>query len=623
MADSPDEQEALQSRLHHLEAEIVKIRRQLDQPKSPPALPGSTPPPLPPVNEGGSASISPAETPDSLPVRPSQPLEWKPELWIGRLGVGLLILGVIFLFQFAAEQGWFGPWFRVGLGAVLGGVLFTAGLRMESAQRWYRQLLFGASIAIWYLSVFAAGGMYQLVPAGLALLLILIVAVVAFLLAVREQSGTIGCLATVGGLISPLVLLDGTSITAMELLYMLIIADMAMLVYCRRGGSLQVLLVFLLGGLILVEAGEGNGTTGARIFIQVSWLLWGLSILLSAWWRSQFLRTGKFPVGLPWLCPESPQTSDRSALVTSLTLILLPLIWFIATSGLWNLPKPQAGWLALVVALAAFTGRRHLLTGSSRSGYRGTLSDIFLFHSLLFGLGAVVMILDGSPQLLCVALIGCGMIQWGIVNRSGWFRALGNFLFSSSLVWALIRVAEASGGFDYKLGGSVQCWVDFLVILMAIGQSALPTRRTEGIVYWMFGMPLLLLWIMGLVSEYEYSSPVVTLLWAGVMVACLLGGLVFRRRLWSGTSVLLLFVVLFKLFFIDLANVEAAWRVALFLFLGLVFMGVSYLISRLRQQREGDDENDSSKRPPALPVDTSDSSALDKSQIDEKIDTPS
>src|SRR5918994_7422222 len=38
------------------------------------------------------------------------------EWWLNKLGIGLLLFGVAFLFIYSVERGWIGPWTRVGFG---------------------------------------------------------------------------------------------------------------------------------------------------------------------------------------------------------------------------------------------------------------------------------------------------------------------------------------------------------------------------------------------------------------------------------------------------------------------------------------------------------------------------
>ncbi|MEM6885303.1 MAG: DUF2339 domain-containing protein [Verrucomicrobiota bacterium] len=615
MTTPQEDREVLKRRLESLESEISSIRDQL---KHTEGTTSQVPPPLP-------DSIVPVKTQEAVLESPTPPplprsFQWKPEVWMGRIGICLLIFGLLFLFQHAVDEGWLGHWFRVSLGFILGAVLFLGALRTGSPQKWFRQLLFGGALATWYLTLYTASQIYGLVPGGLALIAALSFAVLAYFLSLRERSGTIAILATLGGMLSPLFLLEGTEISAVELLITIILSAMALSYYSCRGGSLQVLLVFLLGGVILVEAGEGPGSTGARFFIQVVWLLWGILLLAATFLRNHYMQTESFPARLRFLQPDQKLKKDSSEILALLMASLMPLILFLATSGIWNLPKPQAGWIALLLAAVAFVARQKLITARAREGFQSQLMDLLLFHSLLFGLAAIIMIMDGSLQLFCVSGIGFVMLQWSLRNRSKWFRALGNLLYAASLFWVAIRLNDAADGINYSLGLSIACWVDFLVIALSMIQCVLSWRKTEATIYWIFGMPMLLLWLNALVSGQEYAGPVLTMLWSGVALSLLTAGSIKNRRLWNVTGVILLLVVMFKLFLFDLANVDAVWRVSLFLLLGSVFLLTSYFISKIRsnQSRPGKRETvQKAVEPPKLP--SSPSSDLEKPQEEGKM----
>jgi uncharacterized membrane protein len=642
-ANSEDPQ-VLKKRLHDLEREVAEIQGQLNSlnPESPPAS-AATPPPIPDVARQGTKSGSSNNSPGSSPAAETLPQpaarKFQPEVWVARLGIGLLLLGVLFLFQYALDQDWLGPWLRVGFGVVLGFGLLIVGIRLESAHDWFKHLLLGGALATWYVTVYASNRIYELIPGSLALTVVLFLACIAYLFSLREQSAAIAGMATAGGLLSPLLLIEGASVSAEELLFLLILSTAAMVYYCRRGGTAQPILVFILGGLILVEAGEGNGSLGARIFIQMSWLGWGGLLLSAAWWRQKLLShatrkddtDSKSVQRFGWLAPEkfpandkrNDPATDSSHWVYASAMGVLPLVWFIATSGIWNLPKQQGGWLALVLAISAYAGRMALLQHQrneeknvkSAVTESTSLLGILLFHSVLFGLAAVIMILDGSPQLFVISLVGWTLIEWSIRTRYVWFRLLGNILFSGALFWTLIRVVDAIDAALYPQVATVQCWVNFWVIALAVGQSALSRRKGEALIYWFPGISLLLLWMAGVVSGYENGGPVLTLLWSVVMVVCLVAGLTRKRALWNATSVALLLLVLGKLFIVDLASVESFWRVLLFLLLGLILLVASYLIASNRKKTEPPSK---SENPPELPPLVP--SGLDKPPQREKID---
>jgi uncharacterized membrane protein len=52
---------------------------------------------------------------------------WKSEFLLNKIGIGLLLLGIVFMFKFSIDQGWITPALRVVFGLVLGTGLLFAG----------------------------------------------------------------------------------------------------------------------------------------------------------------------------------------------------------------------------------------------------------------------------------------------------------------------------------------------------------------------------------------------------------------------------------------------------------------------------------------------------------------
>ena len=67
------------------------------------------------------------------------------EYWLNKIGIGLLLLGVVFLFKYSIDQGWITPAVRVGFGLAIGIILLAVGLRLHSSRRHFSQVLLGAA----------------------------------------------------------------------------------------------------------------------------------------------------------------------------------------------------------------------------------------------------------------------------------------------------------------------------------------------------------------------------------------------------------------------------------------------------------------------------------------------
>ena len=147
---------SLQDRVEQLERAVETLQRRVQSADG--AGRGETPKP-----SSRSPGPEPAPQPTKQPPRHTG-IIWRSETWLKIVGIGLLLLGVAFLFKFSVDQGWITEPVRVGFAVAIGIVLFVAGLRIHDDRRAFSQVLLGGSIATFYIAGFAAFQLYALVP---------------------------------------------------------------------------------------------------------------------------------------------------------------------------------------------------------------------------------------------------------------------------------------------------------------------------------------------------------------------------------------------------------------------------------------------------------------------------
>ena len=115
------------------------ISREVRGPAAPPeALREPAPDPLPKPPE----PIPPAWESSSL-----SDIIGESESWLGRIGIGLLLFALVFLFKYAIDSGWLIPSVRVGFGLALGIGLIVAAVRIHPRRRPFAQIPFGGGMA--------------------------------------------------------------------------------------------------------------------------------------------------------------------------------------------------------------------------------------------------------------------------------------------------------------------------------------------------------------------------------------------------------------------------------------------------------------------------------------------
>jgi len=241
------------------------IDRSLDQvsrePVSPPALP--------------EAQAVPATS--QLPATASRPrfdLIRDGEFWLNRIGIGLLLLGVAFLFNYSVDQGWLTPPVRVWFGLLLGCLLLVTGLGVQGPRRPFSQVLLGGSIATWYITSFAAFQLYALVSYGVAFGLMTLVTLLAFGLSVRQQKAVLSVIGIAGGLGTPFLLDTGQGSLVELVVYTCLILGGTSAIYWFQGWR-SLLWTAFIGGWLIFGIAYSEGISGWGRWVLQSGILFG------------------------------------------------------------------------------------------------------------------------------------------------------------------------------------------------------------------------------------------------------------------------------------------------------------------------------------------------------------
>src|SRR5687767_831083 len=148
-----------ESRLARIEASIAGLERSVNTLIAERS-------PHPPRQRAAEQPHSPSTRQFVAPEIHSTSRSWlasrSPEWWLSRVGIGFVVLAVLLLYGYAVDRGWLTPPVRVVLGAIVGALLLAAGIRVtsraetdEKADLGFRELLFGAALAIWYVTAYA------------------------------------------------------------------------------------------------------------------------------------------------------------------------------------------------------------------------------------------------------------------------------------------------------------------------------------------------------------------------------------------------------------------------------------------------------------------------------------
>lgn len=591
-ASDDDRLDDLEARLDRLERTVDDLRSAVealsdDGTMTPGAASADEAPPDAP-NSAPESPSSPATAPSSSPSplrdrlqRHASTLGLRSEDWISYVGVGLLLFGLAFLFEYSIDQGWLTPTVRVGFGALLGSLLLLGGARRAPDRPLLQQILFGGSSATFYGTIFAAHQLYGLVSYPPAFGSMVFVTVATIALAVQTDHASTAFIGIAGGLSTPFLLSHDAGSGAGLALYTCLVLAGACAIYLYRGWRSLVYLATAGGWLVLMgppvnatlSGHSPNDAWGIQGGLVGAWLLLGSTPVLRAYLRKT--RPSHWPaLSLPawsWLGrllgrnPIGPVTAS-------------PLLAFVASRLLWP-GAPDHTWA--VVAGVGALGYGVLYVALQRLSVSHYAPVHGLVAAVLLTYGASTLL--GGPSLLAAwAVEAVLLLQIGRRLDDRLLRLAGHTLFVGVGLWMVERLAAPVPD-DRTPLLSVPALLELGVLGTGLGAARLSATAWGRRGYRGGVLAGWLSWTLHELGHLPDGQAYVSIVWGGTAAALLLGGTWTRHPLLQKTGLVVLALFVGKLFFVDLAALSALGRIALFLGVGGGFLLISYLLPGLGQ----------------------------------------
>ena len=156
-------------------------------PAGTPLYPPSTPPP-------------PAETPQW--IKNLTDIEWL----TSRIGISLLLIGIITSFFWLNEKTWVTDTMRLTAGYTVGASLLGLGTWLSSRRAEFGQLLAGGGIATFYITTFVGHFYLEVIPSAPTLIIVLAITAVSYGIATWKRQPVFAYIGLIFGLIAPLTL---------------------------------------------------------------------------------------------------------------------------------------------------------------------------------------------------------------------------------------------------------------------------------------------------------------------------------------------------------------------------------------------------------------------------------
>ena len=519
------------------------------------------------------------------------------EWWLNKVGIGLLLFGAAFLFKFSVDQNWITPGVRVGIGLGLGALLVLLGLRVYADRRAFSQVLLGGGIGVFYITGYAAFQLYALVPYAGAFAFMVSVTLLALSLSLRQTGSALAVIGTAGGLGTPFILYTGAGSVGGLVMYTCLILAGACAIYTYRGWTSLLLtafagtwMVFLIGYSDLLywnDAASSQDRLAMQIGVAFAWVaLWtsasGREVL-----RTREPRRWHRPEPRALMRTLFAEHVLRSGVPAHLVSAATPLValWF--TELVWDLDGVALGCISLGAA-ALYAGVALLVR---RADNGGRVHHAQALSALSLVTLALVLLLDGSLLLVVLALESAVLHHLSRRISDCVLSAGAHALSVWVVAWLFLRLLD--GALALRLGygdASSAGWIPFFslgslaelagIALVLAASLAMSPPRVVG-VYRLAAHAALLAWLWQELSSLPNGDAYTTITWglyaAGLLVAGLRTDGSPLIRAGMGT----LFVVVGKLFLVDLAGVEAVWRILLFLGFGGLFLVLSYYLQHL------------------------------------------
>jgi len=512
------------------------------------------------------------------------------ENWLYWLGVFLLLLGVLFLFNYSVEQGWLIPPIRSAFGLVIGSALFWLGYSKLAGQT-IRQFLMGAGISTFYITGFATFQLYSFISYPIAFSFMIAVTVLSFGTSIRQNSSTLALIGTLGGLSTPFMLYENDGSLLMLMIYSCIIMTGAAAIYQFKEWGALLWSKFIGGSLVLLVALVTSVLDVTDPLFVDRWILQSSLIYM---------------LGLVWLLPvvkelkngpvdghiddEKTQVTDKKRVkenphIQALAL-LIPVLAVQFTHGVWSLSDVNLGFLA--IAGSAITAS--FCFPLKRAGFRD-LSATHLFGALVLFTQAMFLFFDGN-MLLVVIILETLALRYAATRFRGRILSLGSHLLV--LIAWLLMAGETIFSFEDRTPILNMQAMSELLVLVSTGLIIpiyLKRSKTVGF-YQLIAHIGMLAWLAKELTPLDNSQMLTSVAWGIYAVMVLVAGFWLKRPKLRGVGMATILVVVGKLFFVDLSQTSALLRIPLFMGFGAMLLLIGYMLQKYWSDDEDHDSGD-------------------------------
>jgi len=606
MAELHDDLHALRIVVSELAARVQRLEQRADlgaQPRTegpvvasaPTGIQSAVPSPLPPIPSIPPRAAAPPPVFASASSRESSSEELEGtigKLWLNRIGISAILIGVSYFIKYAFDNGWIGPSGKIVLGLLggIGVVLWSERFR-QKGYAGFSYSLKAVGIGTMYLSLWGAFQVYHLIPSAAAFVAMIVVTGSTIALALSQNAEILAAFAMVGGFSTPILLSSGQNHEVVLFCYVALL-DAAILAMVAFKPWRRLLVGSFIGTIILYVGWFAEYYTQEQRALTVFFTLVFAAIFAA----------------IPLL---TPLTTSRWFAGFSVSLILLPLLnaalLFGSLFAMYSDEKTTLTWYALALAAA------YLLLSSQFKRRVGSDPEIVRTINLVHIAIAIAFITIAIPLKLNAHWITIGwLIESAVLlfvavrTRAGFLRVFAACTLSLGIVRLLVF-----DNFDVQtlffnarfatylvaiaiLGGIVAAGARyasedemFFVRCAGVALNALALTALTLEAYDYFGRQMRLAYHLFRPSVYEQVSSLelaqrfsYSAIWLAYGVGLMIFGFWRRSAFVRWQALVLMAVTIVKVFVFDVSELQQGYRILSFIGLGAVLMGISFAYHR-------------------------------------------
>ncbi|HVO81729.1 MAG TPA: DUF2339 domain-containing protein [Terriglobales bacterium] len=602
MSNPPDELQALRAEIAALAARIYRLEQTAGVAAplrpvaaAPPYEAKPASPPSSPSSPQAEAAAPPLKVPSfaTAPEHESEEFESKiGKLWLNRIGIFAILIGVSYFIKYAFDNGWIGPTGRVALGilAGIGLVLWSERFRSKGYVV-FSYSLKAVGIGTLYLSLWGAFQVYHLVPSGAAFAAMVVVTASTMAMALSSDAEILAAFAMIGGFSTPILL--------------------------STGQNHEIVLFSYVGLLDLAILGMVTFKPWRRLLVGS---FAGTAILYVGWFADYYtleqrartvLFAGLFAAifaAIPLLTPLAKSRWHRGF---SVTLTLLPLLnaaaLFLALFAMYDNERVTLTWYALGLAAV------YLVLSGQLKRRAGSDQDVVKVVNLLHIAIAIAFITIAVPLKLSAHWITIGWLIESAVLLFVAVRTRADFLRYFAVVTLSLGIVRLLF-FDSFEVQTLLFNARFATYLVAIGilggitaagkrfasSREMPFVRIAGIGVNLLALIALTLeasdyfgrqvanWYQGhqaggygplqqiqFARNFSYSA-----IWLAYGAGLMMFGFWRRSAFVRWQALVLMAFTIGKVFIFDASALQQGYRILSFIALGAVLMAISYIYHR-------------------------------------------